>query len=142
MKILIHNLIFFFLVVFCFCQVKDPETGELVNLKYDKKSGSYYLFGLDKMELLDNNRFQGKFMGASDSLVFFKTELDGGKILEQEIASIKSLVLEPGSQHVINNNIFNKSYITIQKPKRIVKESKIKQILSFINIFKFIKIIY
>ena len=142
MKILIHNLIFFLLVVFCFCQVKDPETGELVNLKYDKKSGSYYLFGLDKMELLDNNLFQGKFMGASDSLVFFKTELDGGKILEQEIASIKSLVLEPGSQHVINNNIFNKSYITIQKPKRIVKESKIKQILSFINIFKFIKIIY
>ena len=141
MKILIHYFNFFFLVVFCFCQVKDPETGELVNLKYDKKSGSYYLFGLDKMELLDNNLFQGKFMGASDSLVFFKTELDGGKILEQEIASIKNLVLESGS-HVIVNNIFNKNYITIQKPKRIVKESKIKQILSFINIFKFIKIIY
>ena len=93
---------FFFLVVFCFGQVKDPETGELVNLKYDKKSGSYYLFGLDKMELLDKNVFQGKFMGASDSLVFFKTELDGGKILEQEIASIKNLVLE---SNVIDNNI-------------------------------------
>ena len=141
MKILIHYFNFFFLVVFCFGQVKDPETGELVNLKYDKKSGSYYLFGLDKMELLDNNLFQGKFIGASDSLVFFKTELDGGKILEQEIASIKNLVLESGSD-VIDNNIFNKNYITIQKPKRIVKESKIKQILSFINIFKFIKIIY
>ena len=141
MKILLHHFIFFFLVILSFGQVKDPETGELVNLKYDKKSGSYYLFGLDKMELLDKNLFQGKFMGASDSLVFFKTELDGGKILEQEIASIKNLVLESGSD-VIDNNIFNKNYITIQKPKRIVKESKIKQILSFINIFKFIKIIY
>ena len=141
MKSLMHYFIFFFLVIVSFGQVKDPETGELVNLKYDKKSGSYYLFGLDKMELLDNNLFQGKFMGASDSLVFFKTELDGGKILEQEIASIKNLVLESGSD-VIDNNIFNKNYITIQKPKRIVKESKIKQILSFINIFKFIKIIY
>ena len=141
MKILMHFFIFFFLVTLSFGQVKDPETGELVNLKYDKKSGSYYLFGLDKMELLDNKFFQGKFMGASDSLVLFKTELDGGKILEQEIASIKNLVLESGS-HVIDNNIFNKNYITIQKPKRIVKESKIKQILSFINIFKFIKIIY
>ena len=132
---------FFFLVILSFGQVKDPETGELVNLKYDKKSGSYYLFGLDKMELLDNNVFQGKFMGASDSLVFFKTELDGGMILEQEITSIKNLVLESGS-NVIKNNIFNKNYITIQKPKRIVKESKIKKILSFFNIFKFIKIIY
>ena len=141
MKILMHYFIFFFLVILSFGQVKDPETGELVKLKYDKKSGSYYLFGLDKMELLDNNLFKGKFMGASDSLVLFKTELDGGKILEQEIASIKNLVLESGS-HVIDNNIFNKNYITIQKPKRIVKESKIKQILSFINIFKFIKIIY
>ena len=80
-------------------------------------------------------------MGASDSLVLFKTELDGGKILEQEIASIKNLVLESGS-HVIDNNVLDKKYITIEKPKRIVKESKIKQILSFINIFKFIKIIY
>ena len=99
------------------------------------------MFGLDKMELLDNNLFKGKFMGASDSLVLFKTELDGGKILEQEIASIKNLVLESGS-HVIDNNVFKKKYITIKKPKIIVKESKIKQILSFINIFKFIKIIY
>ena len=141
MKILLHYFIFFFLIIFSFGQVKDPETGELVNLKYDKKSGSYYLFGLDKMELLDNNLFQGKFMGASDSLVFFKTEFDGGKVLEQEIASIKNLVLESGL-HVIDNNVFKKKYITIEKPKIIVKESKIKQILSFINIFKFIKIIY
>ena len=136
-----HYFIFFFLVILSFGQVKDPETGELVNLKYDKKSGSYYLFGLDKMELLDDKVFKGKFMGASDSFVFFKTELDGGKILEQEIASIKNLVLESGSD-VIDNNIFNKNYITIQKPKQIVKKSKIKQILSYINIFKFIKIIY
>ena len=136
-----HYFIFFFLVILSFGQVKDPETGELVNLKYDKKSGSYFLFGLDKMELLDNNVFQGKFMGASDSLVLFKTELDGGKILEQEIASIKNLVLESGS-HVIESNVFKKKYITIEKSKLIVKESKIKQILSFINIFKFIKIIY
>ena len=141
MKILMHFFIFFFLVILSFGQVKDPETGELVNLKYDKKSGSYYLFGLDKMELVDNKVFKGKFIGASDSLVFFKTELDGGKILEQEIASIKNLILESGS-HVIDNNAFNKNYITIQKPKLIVKESKIKKILSFINIFKFIKIIY
>ena len=94
MRILLHYFIFFFLIIFSFGQVKDPETGELVNLKYDKKSGSYYLFGLDKMELLDNNVFKGKFMGASDSLVLFKAELDGGKFLEQEIASIKNLVLE------------------------------------------------
>ena len=93
------------------------------------------------MELLDDKVFKGKFMGASDSFVFFKTELDGGKILEQEIALIKNLVLESGSD-VIDNNIFNKNYITIQKPKQIVKKSKIKQILSYINIFKFIKIIY
>ena len=136
-----HYFIFFFLVILSFGQVKDPETGELVNLKYDKKSGSYYLFGLDKMELLDNNLFQGKFIGASDSLVFFKTELDGGKILEQEIVSIKNLVLESGSD-VIDNNIFNKNYITIKKPKLIIKESKIKNFFSFMNIFKFIKIIY
>ena len=136
-----HYFIFFFLVILSFGQVIDPETGDLVNLKYDKKSGSYYLFGLDKMELLDDKVFKGKFMGASDSFVFFKTELDGGKILEQEIALIKNLVLESGSD-VIDNNIFNKNYITIQKPKQIVKKSKIKQILSYINIFKFIKIIY
>ena len=141
MKILMHFFIFFFLVILSFGQVKDPETGELVNLKYDKKSGSYYLFGLDKMELVDNNVFKGKFIGASDSLVFFKTELDGGKILEQNLSSIKNLVLESGS-NVIKNNTFNKKYITIEKQNTIVKESKIKRILSAINIFKFIKIIY
>ena len=48
-------------------------------------------------------------MGASDSLVFFKTELDGGKILEQKLSSIKNLVLESGS-NVIENNIFKKIY--------------------------------
>ncbi len=136
-----HFLAFFFLIIISFGQVKDPETGELVNLKYDEKSGSYYLFGLDKMELLDNNLLQGKFIAASDSLVFFKTELNGGKILEQEIVSIKDLVLETGS-HVINNNIMNTKYITIEKTKLIVKESKIKKFLSFINIFKFVQFIY
>ena len=141
MKILMHRFIFFFLVILSFGQVKDPETGELINLKYDKKSRSYFLFGLDKMELLDNNVFKGKFMGASDSLVLFKSELDGGKILEQDIASIKNLILESGS-HVIENNVFKKKYITIKKSKLIVKESKIKQVLSYINIFKSIKIIY
>jgi len=134
-------LVFFFLIVISFGQVTDPENGELVNLKYNKKSGAYYLFGLDKMELLDNNLFQGKFIAASDSLVFFKTELDGGKIVEQEISSIKNLVLEKGSR-VINNNIMDKKYISIEKPALIVKESKIKKFLSFINIFKFIKLIY
>ena len=142
MKILIHYCIFFFLVVIPFSQVKDPETGELVNLKYDKKTGSYYLFGFDKMELLDNNVLQGKFMGASDSLVFFKTELDGGKILEQDIASIKNLILESGSR-VIDNKILKKKYITIEKTNLIiVKQSKIKKILSFINVFKFVQFIY
>ena len=141
MKIIMYHFMFFFLVILSFGQVKDPETGELINLKYDKKSRSYFLFGLDKMELLDNNVFKGKFMGASDSLVLFKSELDGGKILEQDIASIKNLVLESGS-HVIENNVFKKKYITIEKSKLIVKESKIKQVLSFINIFKSIKIIY
>ena len=139
--ILIYYFIFFFLIVISFGQVKDPETTELVKLKYDKKSGSYYLFGLDKMELLDNNVHQGKFIGASDSLVFFKTELDGGKILEQDLSSIKNLVLESGS-NVIKNNIFNTDYITIEKPNTILKKSKFEQFLSAINIFKFIKIIY
>ena len=140
-KISKHHYMFFFLIVSSYGQVVDSETGELVNLKYDKKSESYYLFGFDKMELLNNNVFQGKFIGASDSLVFFKTELNGGKILEQEIGSIKNLVLESGS-NVIKNNIFNNKYRTIEKSNLIVKESKIKQILSFINVFKFIKIIY
>ena len=99
------------------------------------------MFGLDKMELVDNNVFKGKFIGASDSLVFFKTELDGGKILEQNLSSIKNLVLESGS-NVIKNNTFNKKYISIEKPNTIVKESKIKRIFSAINIFKYIKIIY
>ena len=70
-----------------------------------KKTRSYFLCGLDKMELLDNNVFQGKFMGASDSLVFFKTELDGGKILEQNLSSIKNLVLEKNNS-VFSSNIF------------------------------------
>ena len=113
MKILMHFFMFFFLVILSFGQVKDPETGEIVNLKYDKKSGSYYLFGLDKMELVDNNVFKGKFIGASDSLVFLKTELDGGKILEQNLSSIKNLVLESGS-NVIKNNTFNKNILQLK----------------------------
>ena len=136
-----HFLSFFSLIIISFGQVKDPETGELVNLKYDEKSGSYFLFGLDKMELLDNNLLQGKFIAASDSLVFFKTELNGGKILEQDVVLIKNLVLETGS-YVIKNNIINTKYITIKKPKLVVKESKIRKILSFINIFKFVQFIY
>ena len=136
-----HFLAFFSLIIISFGQVKDPETGELVNLKYDEKSGSYFLFGLDKMELLDNNLLQGKFIAASDSLVFFKTELNGGKILEQDVVLIKNLVLATGS-YVIKNNIINTKYITIKKPKLVVKESKIRKILSFINIFKFVQFIY
>ena len=93
------------------------------------------------MELLDNNLLQGKFIAASDSLVFFKTELNGGKILEQDVVLIKNLVLATGS-YVINNNIINTKYITIKKPKLVVKESKIRKILSFINIFKFVQFIY
>tara|TARA_A100001015_G_scaffold320967_1_gene449405 strand:- start:3109 stop:3537 length:429 start_codon:yes stop_codon:yes gene_type:complete len=142
MKILIQYFLFFFLFTISIGQVTDPETGELVNLKYDENSGSYYLFGVDKMELLNNNVFQGKFISASDSLVFFKTELDGGKILEQDIASIKNLILESGSR-VIDNKILKKKYITIEKTNLIiVKQSKIKKILSFINVFKFVQFIY
>jgi len=136
-----YYLLYFFLFVISYGQVTDPETGEFAKLKYDEKSGSYYLFGLDKMELLDNKLFKGKFIAASDSVVFFKTEMDGGKLLEQEIASIKNLVLETGSL-VIDNNILNDKFITIEKPKLVVKESKIKRFLSFINVFKFIKFIY
>ena len=71
MKILIQYFLFFFLFTISIGQVTDPETGELVNLKYDENSGSYYLFGVDKMELLNNNVFQGKFISASDSLGVF-----------------------------------------------------------------------
>ena len=42
----------------------------------------------------------------------------------------------------ITGLIFNQKYITIEKQNTIVKKSKIKRILSVINIFKFIKIIY
>ena len=90
------------------------------------------------MELLDNKIFQGQFMGASDSLVLFKTELDGGKILTgnriNQKFSIRIRLI------CYCNNVFKKIHYN-RKTKIIVKESKIKQILSFINIFKFIKII-
>ena len=97
-----HALTLFLLMVNCFAQIRDPETGELASLKFDEKSGSYYLFGLDKMVLLNNRSYQGKFMAASDSLVFFKSESEGGKILEQEIALIDYLVLQTGANVVKN----------------------------------------
>ena len=37
-KISKHYYMFFFLMVISFGQVVDSETGELVNLKYDKKT--------------------------------------------------------------------------------------------------------
>ena len=136
-----HVLTLFLLIVNCFAQIRDPETGELASLKFDEKSGSYYLFGLDKMVLLNNRSYQGKFMAASDSLVFFKSESEGGKILEQEIALIDHLVLQTGAQ-VVKDNVLNENYVTIKKEKIIKKESTIKKIFSYINPFKYIKFIY
>ena len=136
-----HALTLFILMVNCFAQIRDPETGELASLKFDEKSGSYYLFGLDKMVLLNNAFYQGKFMAASDSLVFFKSESEGGKILEQEIALIDRLVLQTGAK-VVKDNSLNENYVTIKNQRIVKKESRIKKIGSFINPFRHIKFIY
>ena len=136
-----HVLTFFLFISYCFSQIKDPETGELATLKFDEKSKSYYLFGLDRMTLVNKSSIQGKFIAASDSLVFFKSELDGGKIIEQEVILIENLVLETGVK-VVRNNVMNKNFITIEKENTIKKHSKIKKLLSKINIFKHIKFIY
>ena len=124
-----HALTLFLLIVNCFAQIRDPETGELASLKFDEESGSYYLFGLDRMVLLNNKSYQGKFMAASDSLVFFKSESEGGKILEQDIALIDHLVLQTGVK-VVKNNVLNENYVTIKKQKIVKKESRIKKIFS------------
>tara|TARA_Y100001980_G_C14528840_1_gene304573 strand:- start:156 stop:569 length:414 start_codon:yes stop_codon:yes gene_type:complete len=136
-----NALTFFLLISYCFAQIKDPETGELATLKFDEKSKSYYLFGIDKMTLVNKSSFQGKFIAASDSLVFFKSELNGGEIIEQDIISIENLVLETGVK-VVRNNVMNVNYITIEKENAIKKHSKIKKLLAKINIFKHIKFIY
>ena len=136
-----HVLTLFLLIAHCFAQIRDPETGELASLKFDEESGSYYLFGLDKMVLLNNKSYQGKFIAASDSLVFFKSESEGGKILEQEIALIDHLVLQTGAK-VVKDNVLNENYVTIEKQRIAKKESRIKKIFSFINPFKHIKFIY
>ena len=136
-----HALTLFLLIVNCFAQIRDPETGELASLKFDEGSGSYYLFGLDSMVLLNSKSYQGKFMAASDSVVFFKSELEGGKILEQEIALIDRLVLQTGA-NVIKDNVLNENYVTIKKQKIVKKESTIKKIFAYINPFKHIKFIY
>ena len=135
-----HALTLFLLIVHCFSQIRDPETGELASLKFDEKSGSYYLFGLDKLVLINNRSYQGKFIAASDSLVFFKSESEGGKILEQEIALIDHLVLKTGAR-VVKDNVLNENYVTIKKQKIVEKESTIKNIF-YINPFKHIKFIY
>ena len=93
------------------------------------------------MTLVNKSTIQGKFIAASDSLVFFKSELDGGKIIEQEVILIENLVLETGVK-VVRNNVMNKNFITIEKENTIKKHSKIKKLLSKINIFKHIKFIY
>ena len=136
-----HVLTLFLLIVNCFAQIRDPETGELASLKFDEESGLYYLFGLDSMVLLNNEYHKGKFMAASDSLVFFKSESEGGKILEQEINLIDHLVLQTGAK-VVKDNVLNENYVTIKKQKIVKKESRIKKVLSFINPFKHIKFIY
>ena len=136
-----HVLTLFLLLVHCFAQIRDPETGDLASLKFDEESGSYYLFGLDSMVLLNNKSYKGKFMAASDSLVFFKSESEGGKILEQDIALIDHLVLQTGTK-VVKDNVLNENYVTIKKQRVIKKESRMKKIFSFINPFKHIKFIY
>ena len=136
-----HGLTLFLLIVNCFAQIRDPETGDLASLKFDEGSGSYYLFGLDKLVLINNRSYQGKFIAASDSLVFFKSESDGGKILEQEIALIDHLVLQTGVK-VVKDNVLNENYVTIKKQRIVKKESRIKKIVSFINPFRHIKFIY
>ena len=136
-----HALTLFLLIVHCFSQIRDPETGELASLKFHEESGSYYLFGLDKMVLLNNKSYEGKFMAASDSLVFFKSESEGGKILEQDIALIDNLMLQTGA-NVIKDNVLNENYVTIKKQKIVKKKSRLKKVFSFINPFKHIKFIY
>ena len=54
-----NALTFFLLISYCFAQIKDPDTGELATLKFDEKSKSYYLFGIDKMTLVNKSSFPG-----------------------------------------------------------------------------------
>jgi len=146
LKIILHhrfiNFIYLLLLTLgllnsiSFGQVRDPETDELVTLKYDEKTGKYYLFGLDKMDLINGKSFLGKFIEASDSLVFFKTEFDGGQILEQEITSIEKLILKRGKQ-IVNDKIIDKNYITVIKQPKVQKKTKMEKFISIIKLLKF-----
>ena len=147
MKIILHysiitnfrllSLLFSFIVSISFGQVRDPITGELATVKYDEKSGKYFLFGLDKMELNNGQSFVGKFIEASDSLVFFKSEFDGGKLLEENLASIEKLTLKNGIQ-IVKDNIINKDYITIVKQPKVQKKSILDRLISILPKIKFI----
>ena len=147
MKIILHystitnfrllSLLISLIVSISFGQVRDPITGELATVKYDEKSGKYFLFGLDKMELYNGQSFMGKFIEASDSLVFFKSESDGGKLLEQGIASIEKLTLKNGIQ-IVKDNIINKDYITIVKQPKVQKKSILDRLISILPKIKFI----
>ncbi len=147
MKIILHystitnfrllSLLISFIVSISFGQVRDPITGELATVKYDEKSGKYFLFGLDKMELNNGQSFVGKFIEASDSLVFFKSEFDGGKLLEENLASIEKLTLKNGIQ-IVKDNIINKDYITIVKQPKVQKKSILDRLISILPKIKFI----
>jgi len=131
------SLLISFIVSISFGQVRDPITGELATVKYDEKSGKYFLFGLDKMELNNGQSFVGKFIEASDSLVFFKSEFDGGKLLEENLASIEKLTLKNGIQ-IVKDNIINKDYITIVKQPKVQKKSILDRLISILPKIKFI----
>ena len=129
---MIQQVIFLFFSVL-YCQIRNPDTGELAELKYHKQSGQYFLFGLDMIELTDGEIHKGKFISMSDSIVVFKTDAGGGMLLEKEIQSIKNIILE-NSLKVIDNYKIDKKYITVKKSVDANNEkSKIK---TFIAVLK------
>ena len=89
-------------------QIVDPETGHPAELRYDSRSGEYYLFGLDVLNMIDGNSYKGKFIRKTNNLVYFKIEENGGSILEIEIQKISRLISENGKA-IIDDLIIEKA---------------------------------
>ena len=100
-------------------QIIDPETGKTAELQYNPKTGEYYLFGLDKLKLVDGKLYTGKFIRRTNNLVYFKIVENGGSILEIEIQKISRIISENGKA-IIDDLIIEKANINSNKiPFRI-----------------------
>ena len=91
-------------------QIIDPETGKTAELQYNPKTGEYYLFGLDKLKLVDGKLYTGKFIRRTNNLVYFKIVENGGSILEIEIQKISRIISENGKA-IIDDLIIEKANI-------------------------------